>query len=127
MPNPVATDDHTITSIRNILDNYDYVANWITAVVVAGIFASLVGLSDKLVAGALAFSFFTSVMLAVVLWPIMLVEGYGSFLYSIMFGIVIGSAGVLILLTLVGLIRTRVKKRMESLADKIDPNQEKKA
>lgn len=111
-------NDPGIISIRSILGNIDYLSNWITAVVVAGNFSVLISLKDKLTGAAIAISFWTSISMAMVGWPLLLQYGYGGLGMALGFGMLCGVAGMLILMTLIGVI-TRVYRRKEDIADNL--------
>ncbi len=105
------TDPVEITSVRTIVNNVDYLSNWITTVVVAASFSALISMKDKLTGAAIFLSFSASVALAMSGWPLLLQYGYGGLGTSIGYGVVCGVAGMTILMTLIGVIRRFYNRR----------------
>ncbi len=105
-----------VSSIRSIINNADYFANWITTIVTAGSFSILVSLNDKLTGAALAISFCSAVMFAMVGWPVLLQYGYGRLDVGLAYGAICGIGGITLLLTLIGVVR-RVYARRNAIAD----------
>lgn len=105
-------------SIRSVLDNVDYVANWVTTVAVAGGFSVLVSLHDKLAGAAILVSLMASSMLAMVGWVILLEYGYGGLGSSLALAVVCGVGGMIILSLLIGVLR-RWYSRRDDIADEV--------
>lgn len=110
------TDEPGIVSLRSIISNYDYLSNWLTSVAIAGVFAGLASVYDKLTGAAVLVSLFTSTSLAMAFWPVLLEKGYGSLSWTLLFGVTCGLAGATVLHSLIFIIRRRVSKKINSIA-----------
>lgn len=112
----MADPSPSVTSVRTIISNADYLSNWITTTVMAGSFSVLISFKDKLTGAAIMISFLSSTLLATSVWPILLQYGYGGLGSSISCGVVCGLAGMTILMTLIGVIG-RIYRRKDDIAD----------
>lgn len=106
-----------IVSIRSIIANYDFLSNWLTAIVIAGMFAGLASFYDKLTGAAVLLALFTSTALAMAFWPLLLERGYGGLSWTLLFGVTCGLAGATVLHTLIYVIRRRVVSKIGTIAD----------
>lgn len=115
-----------IVSLRSIVQNYDWLSNWLTAAATAGVFAGLASFYDKLTGAAILLSLFTSTALAMAFWPILLDRGYGALSWTLLFGVTCGLAGATVLHTLIFVIRRRVVIKLGEMAGEyLGPDQEK--
>lgn len=111
-------DKSNITSIFDILENRNYVANWITGIVIAGGLSVLVAtIKDKLTFAAICSSFVTACFLQGLAFLFLAAYGYASFSTMLACAVVCGGAGILLLLTLVGVIRSYVEKDLKKIAE----------
>lgn len=100
-----------IVSIRQILDNYDWLANWFFGLALAGGFSVLVStIKDKLTFAAIITSFMTAILFNTAGYFIMAVYGYGGLVWTVIWALTCGGGGVVLLLTFVGVIRKFIEK-----------------
>jgi hypothetical protein len=107
-----------ISSIFDILESKTYLTNWITGIVISGGLAVLVGtVKDKLTFAAICTAFVTACFLEGLAFLFLAAYGYATFAAMLMSAVVCGGAGVLLLLTLVGVIRRYVQKDLKKIVE----------
>jgi len=105
------SDDPAIHSVKQILDNPDWLTNWLTAMAVAGGFSIAAStVKDKLTFTAIFIAFFVACLLAATLWPIMLTYGYGGLVPTLVLAMVCGLGGLVLLLVLISVIRQLIRE-----------------
>lgn len=123
MPDP---NSNEITSIRQVVENADWVTNWVTALVVSGGLSLLIGtVKDKLTFTAIATSFITATFMTAAGYPVLVSYGYGGLVSTMVLAVMTGAGGIVILLTFVTVIRKFIQTDAKRMAERALGNMEK--
>lgn len=116
MPDP---NQGGIISVRQIVENADYVANWITGLVISGGLSLLVAtIKDKLTFIAICTAFFTSTFLFGITYPSLIAYGYSGLISMTLWALTCGAGGFALLLLLVSVIRKFIEKDGKRIAER---------